>query len=351
MNLPLYRGNQAPERPPEGAHRGLWFERFFNQYRPDWSLPEAGDGDNPKKRFLDGIEGPCGDRDALRRVARRRIGLTEQLGGNWRTFVTDFHFVTGLGYPHPVENGLAWHPTLGVPYLPGSSVKGLVRAFCTTWAGWAKDDPRLGRWFGVGSGEAGADGAGALMFFEACPVEPPSLKVDIMTPHMGKWYEAGDDIQNPWGAAEGAKVPGDWHDPTPIPFLAVEQATFLFSVAPRPGCSEAEVTEALDVLEEALAWTGAGAKTAAGYGRMDRNTGGEEDLLQQREEARREEELAQLSPEERALREYAELLEQERAAGRMDRGSSPLTGQARGLMDRAEEEGWAAEQCMRLAER
>ena len=35
--------------------------------------------------------------------------------------------VTGMGNPHPLESGFTWHPTLGMPYLPGSAV-GLVRA-------------------------------------------------------------------------------------------------------------------------------------------------------------------------------------------------------------------------------
>jgi CRISPR-associated protein Cmr6 len=32
-----------------------------------------------------------------------------------------------------VENGFLWHPTLGVPYLPGAAVKGLVRAYVEHW--------------------------------------------------------------------------------------------------------------------------------------------------------------------------------------------------------------------------
>ena len=43
-------------------------------------------------------------------------------------FTTDGRFVTGTGRSHSVENGFAWHPTLGTPYLSGSSVKGMIRA-------------------------------------------------------------------------------------------------------------------------------------------------------------------------------------------------------------------------------
>jgi len=36
-------------------------------------------------------------------------------------------FVTGMGMEHPLENGFAFLDPYGVPYLPGSSVKGVVR--------------------------------------------------------------------------------------------------------------------------------------------------------------------------------------------------------------------------------
>ena len=67
--------------------------------------------------------------DFLRESAVRMVRLVEAHGGRWRVFRTTSRFVTGLGRRHPVENGFAWHSTLGVPYLPGSSVKGMVRAW------------------------------------------------------------------------------------------------------------------------------------------------------------------------------------------------------------------------------
>ena len=51
----------------------------------------------------------------------------------------------GLGNSHPLENGLLWHPTLGVPYFQGSTVKGLAKALIEKWGA----DPQLiKRWFG-----------------------------------------------------------------------------------------------------------------------------------------------------------------------------------------------------------
>ena len=84
--------------------------------------------------------------------------------------------MTGLGRSHPVENGFAWHPTLGMPYLPGSSVKGMVRA-------WAEQetDPRpaseeLDRLLGK------QNSAGSVCFLDALPIKPVKLEADVMTP-------------------------------------------------------------------------------------------------------------------------------------------------------------------------
>jgi serine/threonine protein kinase len=61
----------------------------------------------------------------------------------------------------------------------------------------------------------------------------------------------------------------------PVPFLVVKQASFAFGIAPRitgePESDQANkkaCDHALQQLELALQWMGAGAKTGAGYGRM-----------------------------------------------------------------------------------
>ncbi|MDQ7083104.1 MAG: type III-B CRISPR module RAMP protein Cmr6 [Aquificota bacterium] len=38
-----------------------------------------------------------------------------------------YRFVSGMGYPSPIENGFLLHHTYGIPYISGESVKGLVR--------------------------------------------------------------------------------------------------------------------------------------------------------------------------------------------------------------------------------
>ena len=266
MNLPLYAESRT-ELPSLGTngHHGLWFERFFNQYDASWKVLDQG-----KSAWIKQVAGSCGNPDELQRHA---VSLAERLaflGGAYRGFETDWHFATGLGHPHPVENGFLWHPTLGVPYLPGAAVKGLVRAYVEHWDDSLDGEPRKERlraWFGTAAKGDVPEQAGELIFFDALPVDKVTLAQDVMTPHYGKWYEQGGDITDP--THEPEKVPADWHDPVPVPFLVVKKnAKFLFAIAPRrPACRD-QVQPALEALQNALDWLGAGAKTAVGYGRM-----------------------------------------------------------------------------------
>ena len=275
MKLPLPEGIQPTFS--EHAHAGLWFNRFFNRYGTDKeSIPPDpwGIGKTDKHDWLkDFPRHTRGEKTALEQHAGRTLNLVKARGGECAVFELNWHFVTGMGYPHPVENGLAWHPTLGVPYLTGAAVKGLVRSWMEVWEGTHADDLR--RWFGSDTKdpEKLADNppiAGELVFFDALPIAPVTLTVDIMTPHMGKWYEKGGDIQSV--AASPDTVPADWHDPIPVQYLTVKKAQFLFGVAPRQQgkLPEDEIKTVLDKLADALGFMGAGAKTAVGYGQMTR---------------------------------------------------------------------------------
>lgn len=257
MALPLYNCAQPPRLESEG-NRGLWYGRYFNHYAENWTIPEDG-----KRAWVSGNAKIVGQREMLQAYGLRYLTLLEQLGGRCAVFNTDWHFATGLGLPHPVENGLAWHHTLGVPYLTGSGVKGLLKAWINVWDESLTPEQRWDRsyqWLGT------QERSGNFLFFDAVPIEPMQLTADVMTPHMGKWYEQGDSIaayQN-----EPEKVPADWHDPVPVPFLVVKQARFLFGIAPRKREFAAELDQVMDTLQKALEWLGAGAKTAVGYGRM-----------------------------------------------------------------------------------
>jgi CRISPR-associated protein Cmr6 len=173
---------------------------------------------------------------------------------------------------------------LGVPYLPASGVKGLLRGWVEVWMDHGSQDKKalIARWFGAAKGgdedarntsTADSENAGSYLFFDALPSKPVQLDCDVMTPHMGKWYEKGADYTS---TAEASLAPADWHSPVPVPFLVAKSGTsFNFMVAPRltgnpeiDAYTNAELPRVLTELKNALEWLGAGAKTATGYGRM-----------------------------------------------------------------------------------
>jgi CRISPR-associated protein Cmr6 len=314
MNLPLYRLASEPALAAEG-NRGLWYGRFFNRYDANWAIPEDG-----KSKWVSDNAEPAGQRESLHGQALRHLALITALGGRGAVFKTDWHFATGLGLPHPVENGLIWHHTLGVPYLAGSAVKGLVRAWVEVWDESLNDGEkaqRLSDWFGT------TEQAGRFRFFDALPVERVMLAADVMTPHMDKWYEEGGKIGEPCQEPY-RRIPADWHAPVPVPFLVVKEAKLLFGMAPRRPEFAEELPQVFAALKQALDWLGAGAKTAAGYGRMVEDAARFARLAEDAAGAAARAELARLPPEQQALRALRERFEADRQREVRDAGGEVI---------------------------
>ena len=258
MSRPLYKTAAAqPASPAVEGNAGLWFDKFCNQWRVtngSWSMSSGNGKSNPKLEWIRSLAGcgPIGTQNQIEECALRLMRLIDGRGGRAAVFTTESRFVTGLGRSHPVENGFAWHPTLGAPYLPGSSIKGMVRSWTETDADPHPDEETRARLFG----EAGK--AGSISFLDAVPVAQVQLEADVMTPHYAAWSE-----NDP---------PGDWRSPSPIPFLTTAAgASFLFGFVPCRAVADDDLNAVADWLRSALSCAGAGAKTAVGYGRFRRD--------------------------------------------------------------------------------
>lgn len=319
--LPIYQSGQTYQTAKtmfnDNSHSGLWFDKFYNYliYKENGHYVDLDDAndllcdekDSDKKRLLSEFERDenkpaehkdnkivnyahkkskkdffegfkdgrgttyCGNPNQLQDYTKRLANLCHAQQGKTAIYQNDWLMAIGLGNSHPLENGLLWHPTLGVPYFQGSTVKGLAKALMEKWGA----EPELiKRWFGsVNSpllknelGElADEQCIGDFIFLDAVPVAPVMLKQSIMTPHYGDWYQQGDS--NP---TNKSTQPGDWHSPVPVSFLAVENAKMQFGVMPRLGAnvSDDEIEQINNVIRMALEHLGIGAKTATGYGRM-----------------------------------------------------------------------------------
>lgn len=254
--LPLYRPLSQPDF-TNSPNAGLWYDKFCDKWETGW---KTGLGPGGKADWVAAFGGRyIGDPNLIEETIDRRMALLEKCGGLALSFKTQGPMVSGLGRSHTVENGFAWHHLLGVPYLPGSSVKGMLRSYVTCWLDGPDkvDDADLQRIFGP---RKGSIHVGSVIFLDALPVMPVRLRAEIMTPHYGPYYT-------------GAKPepPADWHSPVPIPFLAVdEHQEFLFGVLPRGPGDKDDCKKASEWLSEALDAMGAGAKTASGYGRFSK---------------------------------------------------------------------------------
>lgn len=167
-----------------------------------------------------------------------------------------------------LENaGICLHPIYGFVFLPGSSVKGMSRAWAETI--WLKNfngeaeqqaKQQIHAVFGNEPGEQNEDclGAGSIVFHDGWPQEWPQLQSDILNNHHSAYYRS-DNNNEP---------PGEWENPIPVYFLSAKQGVpFTFALSVRHSRVDLEL---LDLAEQflvgALRFSGAGAKTNAGYG-------------------------------------------------------------------------------------
>lgn len=238
------------------AHPGLHFDKFPGGWKEfdNYSLD-----DNEKKQFYEQFVSRKREylNSGLQQALSHQIKLVEHLDGILIEMTTDWRFVSGLGLAHPYETGLIWHKTLGIPYLPGSSVKGMMRAWAEQWGTAEQEEILL--LFGPAA-EDEQQNTGSLIIFDALPAAPPKLELDIINPHYPSYYK---DQSNP---------PADYDSPIPVFFLAVApNQRFNFYLAPRPGggATTDHVNQAKELLTEALSMLGSGGKTAVGYGVMN----------------------------------------------------------------------------------
>ncbi len=178
-----------------------------------------------------------------------------------------------------LETAVTLHPVYGVPYIPGSTLKGLARACAESplgqtalqglgaailrqrasgGAGQTAPTPQVidilfGRKPSDGSGRRDAGEAGHLLFHDAWWIpdsaETP-LVAEVITVHHREYYRT-----------QGEAQPADWDAPTPIPQIAVRGA-FLFAVeGVQPWASWG-----LQLLVQALQTQGLGGRSHVGYG-------------------------------------------------------------------------------------
>ena len=163
--------------------------------------------------------------------------------------------IVGLGSDSVIETSIAFHRVYGVPYLPGSALKGVARRFARQALGdaWAEGAYAFNVMFG--KTDDNASFRGLVTFHDALPLPGKwHLVPDTITVHHSEYYTS---------TKANVPPPSDGDEPQPVPFLAVTGEFLLPLSGPL-----AWVGAAKKILSLALSDCGIGAKTAIGYGRM-----------------------------------------------------------------------------------
>jgi CRISPR-associated protein Cmr6 len=249
---------------------GLLFNKYVSAWSDDWTNEERRGNEkvNLKSKFLDRIEKESTSSkegrkyvDAL--LKRQSLMRSSLQNSNFHVYsfeaTTDSRLIIGLGGTSVIETGMTLHPLYGFPYLPGSALKGLARAYAEIGADASKDE--LLEVFGSedkNPHNVTNNRQGKVFFMDGLPTQFPKLELDIMNPHYGKYYQGEKD-------SKGYPIPpADYLDPVPVTFLAVAAGQkFSFVVYSR---NKDLTGKAKEWLIGGLSELGAGGKTNVGYG-------------------------------------------------------------------------------------
>ena len=308
---------------------GLLFQRFIHYPAgQNWTWKEAkGKGNtwDHLTRQADTIFTARCSRELVQALAERWQRLEKGLANSRRFETTvSWRLAIGLGIEHSLENGITLHRVYGVPYLPGSAIKGLTRWWCLETlaeelgvepvpdqetlkqlhqkkkkSGWElmeeilfaepprneKEQERLQRLYQELAGKAPGVAAQTSTFEELQEMGQPLRAVFGSQDRRGQvgFLDAfpaalasgprgilEQDIVNvhyqPY-YSDHPEPPADYLDPVPCQFLVVRGGTcFVFLLH---GREPDLVQQAAEWCREALKERGIGAKTAAGYGALD----------------------------------------------------------------------------------
>ena len=257
-----------------------------------------------KTEFLESITdiGPC---EGYLLAFNRWLTLSQETAQfNGAAYRLKNRLLLGLNGNGVLETGCTLTPNYGMPYIPGSTVKGAVRSFARTML-FEEERQEVDQLLGSDD----AQSSGLVTFYDAWWIpEKKSLQhhnkpfaLDIVNSHHQEYYN---------GKVER---PSDFDSPIPNHLLAV-QGSFLFVLAGPP-----EVTQLCqDLLELALARRGIGAKKSSGYGLMEINLSLTADLQKKVKEIKKEKAASSMTASKKALLELTEKLEQQQSENTPD---------------------------------
>jgi len=297
------RNDLVRVEPQSSTHAGLWLDRFM----PTLGTQDEGTA-RDRRLLIEQVRSRSVPKEYRQHYRRWKQAL-EALDPDQVLATAEVHgrMVVGLGAESVLETSITLHRTYGVPVIPGSALKGLASATADRLV--ADDQWRRAKQAREGAAPTSAGRshlalfgdtttAGYVTFHDALwiPGDETSLPLDldVMTVHHPEYY------------AGKAQPAADWDSPNPVSFVTARGKYLLAVTGP------AEWAErAMALLKLGLQTEGIGAKTAAGYGRMEmpgfksrEEREAQEALAREAQEAR--EEQTRKEQEARELQKNAE---------------------------------------------
>lgn len=284
----MHRNHYNPNFPCE--HAGLFLLKGFKEWKLDSNSDQVqgSDGNHNKdiskhhRKAANEIPMPDHYKQAYERW---KMHLVEQDSncGHWFGKLTGRLYL-GLGEASPLEAGITLHHTYGVPFLPGTAVKGVLHHYALAHG---MDEQLIQIIFGVepelknnNSGEAGH-----VIFNDAwwVPGNGKPLAPEVITVHHPNYYKS-----------DGERPATDFDDPNPNPQIAV-RGSFHFSFLADKSLHD--VVKLL--LAETLQHAGIGGKTSSGYGMFIEDTSTRNDFEAYKADHDESEKIANMPPMER----------------------------------------------------
>jgi CRISPR-associated protein Cmr6 len=262
-----YRAALAAVRHNTSMHAGLWLDKYLGLPSEAGGATSSLRSAEPKQQLVAQVaatDEPVGYKASFERWKAALQTLQPMAEGDQLGLVeaaTLGRMVVGLGDESVLETNIALQHTYGMPYIPGSALKGLAAHYAHGVLG---VDTAHEPWRKGGAAHAIVFGdptrAGYVRFLDAWYVpnsgapaggQVRALHRDVITVHHPDYYGGS------------AQAPTDWDSPTIIPLLSAT-GRYLIALSGPQGW----LARAYEILALALAHAGVGAKTSSGYGRM-----------------------------------------------------------------------------------
>ncbi|MCI5161860.1 MAG: type III-B CRISPR module RAMP protein Cmr6 [Candidatus Electrothrix sp. AX5] len=288
MSFQMIRPELPHKKEPDQTdwqNPGLFFDKGFQE----WKIDSGKRGEDIGKHIRAICE--ISVSDIYKAAYKRWLSETtdKESFAHWFGKLDGTRLFIGLGMDHVLEAQVCRHPIYGMPYIPGSALKGLARAKAEKYIqqkqyGITKDVVEI--LFGTSTDDPKAD-AGYLIFHDAWWIpkgeeggsEDKPYVPEIVTVHAVEYYK---------NQGKGAPPHPDMESPNPNQQLAV-QGSFYFVIEGVPQWAKL----GRKFLTLALEADGIGGKVAAGYGYFE-----EEAKQKKKREAREKAELDKIAAEE-----------------------------------------------------